>query len=121
VTTSCWLACTALLVWMIALALYWSVSQVMYADLARIYAGLGSQTPLPARLYFALSDPASYPVAAVALLSFPAMFAANRENAGRLRVWAFRYALSAGLGGAWAALGLAAWWLTVKSIISTLS
>jgi hypothetical protein len=121
VTTSCWLACTALLGWLSALALYWSVSQVMYADIARIYAGLGSQTPLPARLYFAVSDPASYPIAAVALLSFPALLAASRENAGRLRVWARCFALSAGLGWAWAALGLVAWWLSVKSIISTLS
>jgi hypothetical protein len=121
VTASSWLASAALLLWLGALALHWAVSRVLYADAARVYEGLGAQPPLPARLHFALSEPAFYAIAALALLALPTLFVANRGKAGRLRAWTRRYAVSAGVGWAWALLGLGAWWLTVRSIVSGLT
>jgi len=92
----------------------------MFPDVAKLFAGLGTEPPLPARLYFVLSARVFPAVAALVAVAPIVVMTAGRNVPGRLYVWSRRWALSAILGVGWALLGVAVWYLCVAHIIDAL-
>jgi hypothetical protein len=119
-TASVWLLGTAGALWAASLLAYGIGRFFVFAELARLYEGLGSAPPPAARAYFGLSDLLLYGVAAVALLG-PALILLvwRAEPAGAWR-WARRYAVSAVLSLVWVSLGAAVYYLAVTSLASRL-
>jgi hypothetical protein len=110
----------ATIAWAVSIALYLVVSRVMFADIARMFAGLGAQLPLAARIYFALSAQI-FPAVIAGAAGAPLIVAGMGQRAPeRLHIWARRYALTAILGVAWGLLGVAAWYLCFSSVITSL-
>jgi hypothetical protein len=106
--------------WAAGLALYLVVSRLMYPDIVKMFDGLASQPPVPARLYFVLSG-WGFPIIATLAVGAPILVVAMGWNTGeRLRVWSRRYALTAVLGVGWGVLGGSAWYLCVSGIINVL-
>lgn len=110
----------AALAWAAGIALYLVVSRLMYPDIVKMFDGLGSEPPVPARLYFALSA-WLFPVVAAVVVLAPILVATMGWRAPeRLRAWSRRYALTAILGVGWGFLGVSAWYLCVTGIINVL-
>ena len=115
-----WILGMAGLAWAAGIALYLVVSRLMYPDMVKMFDGLGSEPPLPSRLYFVLSSWV-FPLLATLALGVPVLVVAmGRNTPERLRVWSRRYALTAVLGVGWGLLGVAAWYLCVTGIINVL-
>lgn len=121
VRASVWILGTAVLAWVASIALFVVVSKVMYADIVSMYDGLGSAPPVPARIYFVLSE-WLFPVVALVVSTTPfILFGLSRGKPRRLLTWSRRYAVTAFLGLGWAVLGVAQWYLSISTIIDKLS
>ena len=115
-----WILGMAALAWAAGVALYLVMSRLMYPDIVKMFDGLGSEPPVPARLYFVLSG-WLFPVVAALVVLVPILIASlGRKTPERLRVWARRYALTAIAGVGWGLLGVAAWYICVTGIINVL-
>lgn len=108
-----WLLAMSLLVWAAALTLDAVDRILLYAPVAKALAGLGSEPPAAARLYFAASTYLRYPALAWAVV-VPLAIA---TRAGQIDAWKWsrRYANSAALAFGWAALGLVLCYAAARS------
>jgi hypothetical protein len=96
------------------------VSRLMFPDMARVFAELGADLPLPARIYLVLSG-WLLPAVIVGVVGAPIVAAIMGQRApDRLRIWARRYALSVIPGVGWGLLGVAAWYRCATDTITAL-
>jgi hypothetical protein len=115
-----WILGVSTVAWAGSIALYVMVSRLMFPDVARVFAALGADLPLPARIYLVVSA-WLLPAVIFGVVGAPIVAAIMGQRApDRLRTWARRYALSVIFGVAWGLLGVAAWYRCAIDTITAL-